>query len=180
MNDEEVLNWVNSLGLSKKCRNLPRDFSDAVFMTELIHKFYPKLVDLHNYESALKVETKIYNWTTLNNKTLKRLGMPLDSQTMQGLGNSQPGYIFKVLNMFKDVLDGKLNKGDAAALEKKKKKKQAPMTDEERELFVSKIYESKKQKDMIRALQEKYDKLMELMCIKDAQIIKAMDQKKRF
>ena len=179
MNDEEVLNWVNSLGLSKKCRNLARDFSDAVMMTELIHKFYPKLVDLHNYESALKVETKIYNWSTLNTKTLKKLGMPLDSQTMQGLGNSQPGFIIKVLNMFKNVLDGKVAKSEAIQ-EKKKKKPPAPMTDEEREQYVNKIYESKKQKDMIRALEAKYEKLMEIMCIKDAQIIKAMDQRRRY
>ena len=185
MSEEELNEWINSLGLSKKCRNPPRDFADAVLMTELIHKFYPKLVDLHNYESALKVETKIYNWNTLNSKTLKKLGMPLDTPTIQGLGNSQPGFIYKVLNMFKDVLDGKVSKGSATKGQNTDKKKKSrkekppePMTDEERDLLVSKIYESHKQQDMIKALTEKYEKLMELMCIKDAQIMKAMEHKK--
>jgi hypothetical protein len=182
MNEEEVNNWINSIGLSKRCRNLQRDFADAVLMSEVIHKFYPKLVDLHNYESALKVETKIYNWSTLNTKTLKKLGMPLDKETIQGLGNSQPGYIYKVLNTFKDVLDGKITKGAGAVEKKKKKKKEKPpepMNDEERELYISKIFESKKQKDMIRVLEAKYEKLMELMCLKDAQIIKVMENTRK-
>ena len=185
MNDDEVNNWINSIGLSKRCRNLPRDFADAVLMSEVIHKFYPKLVDLHNYESALKVDTKIYNWSTLNTKTLKKLGMGLDKETIQGLGNSQPSYIYKVLNTFKNVLDGKVAKGSEVDAPEKKKKKQKPppppepMNDEERELYISKIFESKKQQDMIRVLEAKYDKLMELMCLKDAQIMKVMEHTRK-
>ncbi len=67
----EVCAWVDSLKLSRKRRNLTRDFSDGVMMAEVLHVFYPKMVDLHNYEQALKVDTKIYNWNTLNQKVLK-------------------------------------------------------------------------------------------------------------
>ncbi|EAY23032.1 hypothetical protein TVAG_182680 [Trichomonas vaginalis G3] len=180
MSEEEMTQWVLSLGLSKKPRNFPRDFSDAVLMTELIHKFYPKLVDLHNYESALKVDTKIYNWNTLNTKTLKKLGMSLDTATITALGNSQAGTIFKVLEMFKNVVDGKASSTSAATPNKKKREKKPeppkPMTDAEREQYVDKIYESRKQKTEIMMLETKLAKLMELMSIKDAKIIKELEK----
>lgn len=181
MSEEALTQWVLSLGLSKKPRNFPRDFSDAVLMTELIHKFYPKLVDLHNYESALKVDTKIYNWNTLNTKTLKKLGISLDTATITALGNSQQGAIFKILEMFKNVVDGKAegNVGAATPNKKKREKKPEPpkpMTDAEREQYVDKIYESRKQKAEILILETKLAKLMELMCIKDARIIKELEK----
>lgn len=179
MSDAELLNWIATLGLSRKCRNLARDFSDAVLMTELIHHFYPKMVDLHNYESALKVDTKMYNWNTLNTKTLKRLGIPIDSSTINGLANSQPGFIQKVLVNFRDVLNGKAPESSRSTKTPKQKKEvpPPPMTPEEVEQYIELIKKSKAQKDLINALEEKYNVLIELMAVADAKIAKAMDKK---
>lgn len=37
-------------------------------MAELVHYFFPKLVEVHNYSPAHNSVQKMYNWTTLNQK----------------------------------------------------------------------------------------------------------------
>ena len=174
MNDtHSILEWINSLNLSKKCRNLQRDFSDAVLMSEVAHHFYPKLIDLHNYEQGLKIETKIYNWNTLNQKFFKKIGLPLDSNIILNLSNSNPGTIEKLLIDFRNFLE---NKSQPIENEIKPKKKikpipLEPLNESEREILIEKIFESSQQKIIINILEEKYKKLKELMLIKDSQII---------
>lgn len=181
--DAELLNWVSSLRLSKKCRNINRDFSDAYLMAELIHNFYPRMVDLHNYESTLKVERKIYNWNTLNTKTLKKLGIGIDSTSINNIANSSPGSIQKLLINFQDLINGKqpsnTNDSNNAGKSKKEKPKKPPpsMTKEENEEYINKIYEVRKQEDKIKALQMKCEILLDIMACKDAHIMKLMDKR---
>ena len=52
--------------LSKPKRNIARDFSDGVLVAEVVHHYFPKLVELHNYSAANSVRQKLYNWATLN------------------------------------------------------------------------------------------------------------------
>ena len=40
----------------------------AVLAAEIIHFFYPKLIEMHNYSGANAYNQKIYNWQTLNSK----------------------------------------------------------------------------------------------------------------
>lgn len=40
----------------------------AVLMAELVHHYFPKLVELHNYSAAHNSMQKAYNWSTLNQK----------------------------------------------------------------------------------------------------------------
>ena len=44
-------------------------------MAEIIHYYFPKLVELHNYQSVSGKTKKTYNWTTLNQKVFKKMGM---------------------------------------------------------------------------------------------------------
>ena len=37
-------------------------------MAEIIHHYFPKLVELHNYSPAHNSVQKMYNWGTLNQK----------------------------------------------------------------------------------------------------------------
>jgi len=40
--------------------------SIAVLLAEVVHHYFPKYVELHNYSSANSVRQKLYNWSTLN------------------------------------------------------------------------------------------------------------------
>jgi hypothetical protein len=113
---EELLIWVDTIPLSRKKKNLSRDFSDAVLMAEVCAHFYPKLVDLFNYEQGLKVDTKTYNWNTLNKRVLSKLKMPLDKETISELANSKGGAIEKVLWCFKKNLEEQKGKRTKAVL----------------------------------------------------------------
>ena len=37
-------------------------------MAEMVHHYFPKLVELHNYSAAHNTMQKMYNWNTLNTK----------------------------------------------------------------------------------------------------------------
>jgi hypothetical protein len=74
---EELSEWIDGIPLSRKKRNLARDFSDGVLFAEIVHHFCPHLIDLHNFDQGLRVDTKVYNWKMLNTKALKSLNMTL-------------------------------------------------------------------------------------------------------
>jgi type VI protein secretion system component VasA len=38
----------------------------AVLLAEVVHHYFPKYVELHNYSAANSVRQKLYNWSTLN------------------------------------------------------------------------------------------------------------------
>jgi hypothetical protein len=44
----------------------------AVLMAEIVHYFFPRLVELHNYSPAHNSVQKMYNWTTLNQRVRLR------------------------------------------------------------------------------------------------------------
>ena len=46
----------------------PRPPRRAVALAEIVHHYFPKLVELHNYSPAHNSVQKMYNWTTLNQK----------------------------------------------------------------------------------------------------------------
>ena len=39
-----------------------------MLLAELVHHYFPKLVELHNYSPAHNSVQKMYNWQTLNQK----------------------------------------------------------------------------------------------------------------
>jgi hypothetical protein len=174
--------WIYSLPLSRKRKNLARDFSDGVFMAEVLHVFYPKLVDLHNYEQALRIDKKVYNWNTLNQKVFKKIGATIDAPTITAIANSQPGAIDRFLCQIRDLVTNGQSTPRQPAKGKPATKREKPppppvvkqMGDDDRELLVSQIRESHRQTELIRALEAKEAKLMELMRVKDAKIVKLM------
>lgn len=104
---EELLKWIDSIPLSRKKKNIIRDFSDGVLMAEICAHFYPKHVDLFNYNEGLKVDTKIYNWNTLNAKVLQKIKFPIDKATITDIANCKQGTIEKVLWDFKQFVETK-------------------------------------------------------------------------
>ena len=70
-----IYEWVDSVNLSRQKKNISRDFCDGVLLAEMIKSVYPQLVDLHNYPSTNSTKQKQQNWTTLNRKILKKIGV---------------------------------------------------------------------------------------------------------
>lgn len=124
---EEIYTWIEQIQFSKPKKNLARDFSDGgnnekfihfmnvayfliglmfkkrffqqilVFMAELLKRYYPKHIDIHNYVPGNSVAKKIDNWCTLNRKVLSKLDIKIGKDIINKLANSQPGIIEKVL-----------------------------------------------------------------------------------
>ena len=82
---EEIINWLNSLPLSKPVKNVERDFSDAgvhspsfspqflieVLVAELIAQFLPRYVPLNSFVHVHSVALKKYNWESLDKSAQK-------------------------------------------------------------------------------------------------------------
>eukprot|EP00922_Rhytidocystis_sp_ex-Travisia-forbesii_P050725 GHVS01075344.1.p1 GENE.GHVS01075344.1~~GHVS01075344.1.p1 ORF type:complete len:228 (-),score=55.17 GHVS01075344.1:279-962(-) len=72
----------------------------AVLMTEVVNYLFPRLADLHNYSAANSRKQKLYNWTTLNNKVLSRLGFRIHQDDIEDIIESKPGAVERVLYGF--------------------------------------------------------------------------------
>ena len=66
-------------------------------MAELLKRYYPRYVELHNYRYRNSIAFKVDNWTTLNRKVLSKIGMKLSKNVITGLVYSKPGVIESVL-----------------------------------------------------------------------------------
>ena len=59
-------------------------------MAEIIHYYFPKIVELHNYQSVSGKTKKMYNWTTLNQKVFKKMGMQIAKEDVNAIVLSEP------------------------------------------------------------------------------------------
>ena len=173
---EDLYQWVDTVPLSRRKKNLSRDFSDGVLMAEVIHHFLPRYVDLHNYDQGLRVDTKIYNWKTLNTKVLKKLGIAIDTETITALANSRPGVIETVLWDLKQVVEERINKREKTYFDDIQIPEITAMevqqSANDRKMLIEKIQECEEQAEYIEALEAKISKMEELMRLKDAKIEK--------
>ena len=62
----QIYNWVDEIPLSKPKKNITRDFADGTLLAEIVHHYYPRIIDLHNYSSSNSTSQKLYNFNTLN------------------------------------------------------------------------------------------------------------------
>ncbi|KAG2497415.1 hypothetical protein HYH03_004570 [Edaphochlamys debaryana] len=114
---QALYTWVDEIPLSRPKRNIARDFSDGVLMAEVVHHFFPKLVELHNYSSANGLQQKMYNWNTLNAKVFKRLGFMVTKQDSEACCNCKPGAVERVLKLIKvKIAKFKEDNGEASPL----------------------------------------------------------------
>lgn len=91
--------WIDAIPLSRPKRNIARDFSDGVLVAEVIHAYFPNLVDVHNYITSNSVKQKIYNFETLNKKVMKRFGYVIPRELIEDTVTCKPGAIESLLNM---------------------------------------------------------------------------------
>ncbi|CAK9823015.1 Sperm flagellar protein 1 [Anthophora retusa] len=194
-NLEEIYTWIEQIPFSKPKRNLARDFSDGVFMAELLKRYYPKYVDVHNYIAGNSIAKKIGNWCTLNRKVLSKLDIKLGKDIINQLANSQPGIIEKVLidlraKILKDC-NAERNSLYFEYEESEKKEIVKSVLDSEeianktvpRNAFVRLKQELEEKNDIINTLHQKVSHLESLMKLKDqriadltSQIVKSMEK----
>ncbi|XP_078491672.1 sperm flagellar protein 1-like [Ciona intestinalis] len=95
--DEESMQslfaWIDDIPLSRKKKNITRDFSDGLLVAEIVFHFFPKMVELHNYISANSVNQKMNNWGTLNRKILAKLDFPVPADIMRKIAECTPGIV---------------------------------------------------------------------------------------
>ena len=80
-----IYQWLDTLTLSHPKKNISRDFSDGQLLAEVIKHYCPKLVDLNTYLPAATTNQKCYNWNTLHNRVLKKLGVKLTKQEINDI-----------------------------------------------------------------------------------------------
>lgn len=100
MNPEDLLTvyeWVDTIPLSKKKKNINRDFCDGMLTAEILKFYYPKLVDVHNYPETLNTAQKIDNWSTLCTKVFKKIGFSMSAQEIDDVIHCKPKAIEGVL-----------------------------------------------------------------------------------
>ena len=80
-----IYNWLDTLTLSHPKKNISRDFSDGQLLAEVIKHYCPKIVDLNTYLPAATTNQKCYNWDTLHNRVLKKLGVKLTKKEINDI-----------------------------------------------------------------------------------------------
>lgn len=100
-----IYEWVDSIQLSRPKKNISRDFSDSILLAEIIKHYIPKLVDMNNYPPASSTNQKCYNWTTLNNKVLKKIGVQVSNQEINDIISCKSLSIEHLLQRVYDAIE---------------------------------------------------------------------------
>ena len=85
-------------------------------MAELLKKYYPKYVELHNYNPGNSLSKKLDNWDLLNRKVLARINLKLKKDTIEKLARAEPGYIEKVLINLRNKIIKDCNSDDCESV----------------------------------------------------------------
>jgi len=96
---QRLYTWIDEIPLSRPKRNIARDFSDGVLLAEVIKHYFPTMVELHNYPAANSTQQKLYNWTTLNSKVLRKLGYNMPKEDIEAVLQCRANAVEKVLNV---------------------------------------------------------------------------------
>lgn len=99
---QRLYNWVDEIPLSRPKKNISRDFQDGVLFAEVINHHLPRIIEMHNYSAANSHTQKMYNWNTLNQKVLKKLGYQIHHQDLEDIIKAAPGAIERVLLVLQD------------------------------------------------------------------------------
>ncbi|CAD8091310.1 unnamed protein product [Paramecium sonneborni] len=165
----DIYTWVDTFNLSRPKKNIGRDFADGVLMAEIVHHFFPKLVELHNYSQANSTQTKQYNWNTLNTKVLKKLGFQLSQKDIDSVIQVEEKAIERVLRLVQEKIkfylenEPQVMETQKSASTHKPSNLQQSMPNEQ-DLIIQ------EQRETIGILELKITKLEQLVKLKDSKI----------
>lgn len=108
---KSLLKWIDSIPLSRPKKNFARDFSDGVLAAEVISHYFPRLVELHNYQTANSRDKKLINWATLNRKVLSKFGFTIPREIIEDIIASKQKatelFLFGLRRVIEDKLQNK-------------------------------------------------------------------------
>ena len=100
----EVYAWIDEFSFSRVKRHISRDFSDGLFVAEILKTYYPTLVETHNYVSTQKRERKVENWRILQRKVFSKINFKITDEQINEIIDSAPNSIDLFLIKLKDFL----------------------------------------------------------------------------
>ncbi|KAL7059445.1 hypothetical protein AAHC03_013671 [Spirometra sp. Aus1] len=128
--DDEVLRdlytWVDTVPLSRPKRNIARDFSDGVLVAEVVKHFFPKYVDLHNFQTCNRIEAKRNNWLMLNWRIFNKFNFKLSDDVIESLISARPGTIEKLLLLLRSKINKQLQESETESTEEQQLQHQKP------------------------------------------------------
>ncbi|KOC59596.1 Sperm flagellar protein 1 [Habropoda laboriosa] len=163
-------------------------------MAELLKRYYPRYVDVHNYIAGNSIAKKVENWCTLNRKVLSKLDIKLGKDIINQLANSQPGVIEKVLidlrtkilkdcNADRNTLYSEYEESEKKVVTSVLNLEEITNTTVPRNAFVRLKQELEEKNEVISTLHHKVSHLESLIKLKDqriadltSQIIKSTEQ----
>lgn len=77
---------------------------NLVLLAEIIHHYFPTIIELHNYSNASGKSQKLYNWNTLNTKVFKKMGFQLHRLDIDSVIAAEPEGIERILKLVKDMV----------------------------------------------------------------------------
>ena len=101
---KDVYEWVDSFTLSKAKRNIARDFSDGVLVSEILQHYFPELINLHSYIAYSNNEKKLDNWSLLNKRVFKKIGFVHSKEHIRDIANSQEMAVETFLHSLKNFI----------------------------------------------------------------------------
>ncbi|XP_063972877.1 sperm flagellar protein 1-like [Diachasmimorpha longicaudata] len=179
---DEIYTWLDQIPFSRPRKNLARDFSNGVFMAELLKQYYPRQVDLHNYSSSSSLSKKVDNWRTLNRKVLSKIDLKLSDNMIYQIASVQNKAIEFLLiklrsRILKDCNDERRSLYTASDTGKSNNEVDSVLDMDEvqnrkipRSAFLKLKQELQEKKDMLVMLGDKVFHLESLIKLKDQRI----------
>jgi hypothetical protein len=81
-----------------------KELIEIKWLREDFEYFLNLLFELHSDEQGPKVETKLYNWRTLNQEILHKLGSPLEHRMLEGVSKAPPRFVERILLSLKIII----------------------------------------------------------------------------
>ena len=78
---------------------------NAVLVAEMVHHYFPRLVQVHNYAASNSVKQKLYNWHTLQQKVFKRMRFAVEEAELEAVAKSTPGAIEMLLLRLRPAIE---------------------------------------------------------------------------
>lgn len=176
---QSLYTWLSSLTTSKQIKSLTRDFSDGTLVAEIIHQHFPKMIELHNYKQSSSTISKNYNWTTLNLRVFKKMGIYCEESLIYGIVHCKPGFIEVFLEELKRVIERRMqqkkkvsgrNTVDQAQYVDITRSIKETLEEQAQYVDITRETQDYEKQDAIEMLELKIKKLEKLLKLKDQKI----------
>jgi len=86
----EIVKWLQSLDLSFVLKNPKRDLTNGYLIAEITSRYYPKDINMMNFENGTRLAAKVDNWEQLY-KFFKKKGLQILKQDLDPVIHCAPG-----------------------------------------------------------------------------------------